>query len=135
MNTLFLVYLIVETIFGIGFLFAPGLLMGPMGVTLDETSATFARMFGSLIISIPVLVFFARRSTNTEFKTGVVYCASVYLFASSILLLITQIKGLMNSMGWGIVILHLAFLLFFGYYAITLKQDHSNKDDVRTGKS
>jgi hypothetical protein len=118
MNTLFLVYLIVEAIFGIGFLFVPGLLMGPMGVTLDETSTTFARMVGSLIISLPVLLFFARKSTSSEFKRGVVYCIFTYLLASTIILLITQIKGLMNAMGWSVVILHLVFLFWFGYYLI-----------------
>jgi hypothetical protein len=118
MNTLFLVYLIVEAIFGIGFLFAPDLVMDPLGLTLDETSTTLARMFGSLIISIPVLMFFARKSASTEFKKGVVYCAFVYLLASTVLLLITQLKGLMNSMGWGIVILHLMFMLWFGYYLL-----------------
>ena len=118
MNTLFLVYLIVEAIFGIGFLFVPGLMMDPMGVTLDETSTTFARMFGSLIISIPVLLFFARKSSSSEFKRGVVYCIFIYLLASTIILLITQLKGLMNAMGWSIVILHLVFMLWFGYYLI-----------------
>jgi hypothetical protein len=118
MNTLFLVYLIVEAIFGIGFLFVPDLVMAPMGVTLDETSTTMARMFGSLLISIPVLVFFARKSSSTEFKRGVMYCAFIYLLASTIILLITQINGLMNSMGWSIVILHLVFMLLFGYYLL-----------------
>lgn len=121
MNTLFLVYLIVEVIFGIGFLFFPAILMGPMGVTLDDTSTTFARMFGSLIISIPVLLFFARRTVNSEFKKGVIYSVCVYLFISTIILLIGQIKGQMNSLGWSIVILHLAFFLWFGYYALTYK--------------
>ena len=46
MNALFLIYMIVEAVFGISFLFFPALLMGPMGVTLDETSTNFARMFG-----------------------------------------------------------------------------------------
>ncbi len=41
MNTLFLVYMIAEVIFGIGFLLSPGFMMGPMGVTLDETTTTF----------------------------------------------------------------------------------------------
>ena len=118
MNALFLVYLIVEVIFGIGFLFVPGLMMGPMGVTLDETSTTFARLFGSLIISIPVLLFFARKSASSEFKRGVVYSVFIYLLASTIILLITQIKGLMNAMGWSIVILHLVFMIWFGYYLI-----------------
>ena len=118
MNALFLVYLIVEVIFGIGFLFVPGLMMGPMGVTLDETSTTFARLFGSLIISIPVLLFFARKSASSEFKRGVVYCIFTYLLVSTIILLITQLKGLMNPMGWSIVILHFVFMLWFGYYLI-----------------
>jgi hypothetical protein len=120
MNTLFLVYLFVEAIFGIGFLFVPGLMMDPMGVTLDETSTAFARLFGSLLISIPVLLFFARKSTSSEFKRGVVYCIFIYLLASTIILLITQIKGLMNAMGWSIVILHLVFMLWFGYYLINM---------------
>lgn len=116
MKTLFLVYMIVEAIFGIGFLCAPGLLMSPMGVTLDETSTTFARLLGTLILSIPVLLFFARKSSGTEFKKGVVYSVFIYLLLSTILLLISQLNGLMNSMGWGIVILHLAFMIWFGYY-------------------
>ncbi len=118
MNALFLVYLIVEAIFGIGFLLAPALIMGPMGVTLDETSTTFARLFGTLIISIPVLMFFVRKSASTEFRRGVVYCVFTYLLLSTILLLITQLKGLMNPMGWSIVILHFVFMLWFGYYLI-----------------
>jgi hypothetical protein len=118
MNALFLVYLIVEVIFGIGFLFVPGSMMGPMGVTLDETSTTFARLFGSLIISIPVLLFFARKSASSEFKRGVVFCIFIYLLASTIILLITQLKGQMNPMGWGIVVLHFVFMLWFGYYLI-----------------
>jgi tellurite resistance protein TehA-like permease len=118
MNALFLVYLIVEVIFGIGFLFVPGLMMGPMGVTLDETSTTFARLLGSLIISIPVLLFLARKSASTEFRRGVVYCIFTYLLLSTIILLITQLKGLMNPLGWGIVILHFVFMLWFGYYLI-----------------
>jgi hypothetical protein len=118
MNALFLVYLIVEAIFGIGFLFVPGIMMGPMGVTLDVTSTTFARLFGTLIISIPVLMFFVRKSASTEFRRGVVYCVFTYLLLSTILLLVTQLKGLMNPMGWSIVILHFVFMLWFGYYLI-----------------
>jgi len=118
MNALLLVYLIVEAIFGIGFLFVPDLMTSPMGVTLDETSTTFARLFGTLIISIPVLLFFVRKSVSTEFRSGVVYSIFSYLLLSTIFLLITQLKGLMNPLGWGIVILHFVFMLWFGYYLI-----------------
>lgn len=118
MKNLFLVCMMVEAIFGIGFIFIPDFVMDPMGVTLDETSRTFARLFGTAILSLPVLLFFARKSANTEFKLGTVYCIFTYLLFSTIILLITQIKGLMNSMGWSIVILHFVFMLWFGYYLI-----------------
>jgi hypothetical protein len=111
--------MIIEAIFGIGFIFVPALLLGPMGVTLDETSTIFARLFGSAIISIPVLLFFARKSDKAEFKKGVLYCIFVYLLASTIILLITQLNGLMNTMGWSIVLLHLAFTIWVGYFLIT----------------
>jgi hypothetical protein len=127
MNTMFLIYLIVEAIFGIGFLFAPDQLMGPMGVTLDETATTLARLLGTLILSIPVLLFFARKSSSSDFKTGVVYSVFVYLLLSTILLLITQLNGLMNAMGWAIVILHLAFLIWFAYYALIFKKTNKEK--------
>lgn len=118
MNTLFLVYLIAELIFGIGFFLIPGFMMGPMGVTLDDTSTTFARMFGSLITSIPVLLYFVRKSASKEFRKAVVYCAFTYLLLSTIILLITQLKGLMNPLGWGIVMIHFVFMVWFGYYLI-----------------
>ena len=75
-------------------------------------------MVGSLIISLPVLLFFARKSASLDFKRGVVYCIFTYLLTSTIILLITQLKGLMNPVGWGIVILHFVFMLLFGYYLI-----------------
>ena len=127
MNTLFLIYLIAEVIFGIGFLLIPGFMMSPMGVTLDETSTSFARLFGSLITSIPVLLFFVRKSANTEFRRAVVYCAFTYLILSTILLLISQLKGLMNQLGWGIVMIHFVFMVWFGYYLINQSKMDSSR--------
>lgn len=127
MNTLFLVYLITEVIFGMGFLLIPGFMMSPLGVTLDETSTTFARLFGSLIISIPVLLFFVRKSASTEFRRAVVYCAFTYLLLSTIILLINQLKGLMSPLGWGIVMIHFIFMVWFGYYLINQSKMDSSR--------
>jgi hypothetical protein len=118
MNTLFLFCMIVQAIFGIGLIFVPALLLSPIGVTPDITSATFARLFGSAILAMPVLLFFARKSDKPEFKKGVAYGIFAYLLASTTILLITQLKGLMNALGWSIIILHLLFIAWFGYYLI-----------------
>ena len=118
MNTLFLIALIVESIFGLGFIFAPGALLNPMGVILNETATTFANLFGSALISFPILLFFAIKSDKTEFKRGVVKSMFVYYLISGILLLITQLNGQMNSLGWSVVVLHLIFIIWFGYFLL-----------------
>lgn len=116
MNALFLLSLIVEAVFGIGFILVPGELLGPMGVTLNATAASFARLFGSAIISFPILLFYARRSDRIEFRKTAVKCLFVYYLISTILLLMVQLSGQMNALGWSVVILHGAFTLGFGYF-------------------
>ncbi len=118
MNMLFLVSLIVEAIFGIGFVIAPGALLGPMGVTLNDIATTFARLFGSALLSFPVLLWFARKSDKPEFKKGVVNSLFVYYLISTILLVIAEIGGQMNAMGWSVVGLHVILLVWFGYFLI-----------------
>ena len=118
MNTLFLVSMIVEAIFGIGFILAPGALLGPMGVTLNETATPFARLFGSAVISFPVLLWFVRKSDKAEFRMGAVYTLFVYYIVSTILLLMIELSGQMNSMGWSVVILHGVLTIWFGYYLV-----------------
>jgi len=116
MNTLFLITMVIETIFGIGLISAPNFLLGPMGVTLGETAITFARLFGSALLSFPVILYFARKSADVNFKKSVIKSMFVYLLISSILLLLAQLRGQMNAMGWSIVGLHIIITLWFGRF-------------------
>ncbi len=118
MNTLFLVALIIEALFGLGFLFVPGPMLGPYGVTLDATATAIARLFGSALISFPVLLWFARKSDKTEFKKGAVYSLFAYYLVSTVLLVITLLAGLINGLGWVVVGIHVIFLVWFGYFLV-----------------
>ena len=118
MNTLFLVALIVEAIFGLGFIFIPAKMLEPYGVILNETATTFARLFGSAILCFPVLLWFARKSDNMDFKKAAVYTLLFYFLVSGILLAIAQTAGMMNALGWAIISLHVIFAIWFGYYTV-----------------
>ena len=118
MNMLFLVALIIEAIFGLGFIFIPATMIEPYGVILNETGTTFARLFGSAILCFPVLLWFARKSENREFKKAAIYTLLFYFLISGIILVIAQTAGLMNALGWAIVGLHLILVIWFGYYAV-----------------
>ena len=118
MDRLFLVVLIAETLFGIGFVLAPAVVMGPLGVAVDDVSAPFARLLGSAMVSYPVLLWFARRSRSLEFRQGAVYCLFTYFLVSALLLVMTQLSGAMNALGWGLVAVHAAFAAWFGYFVV-----------------
>ncbi len=118
MRTLFLVTLVLEALVGIGFLLAPAVLLGPFGVTLTDIATPFARLFGSAVISFPILLWFARRSGNPEFKKGVVYSLFAYFLVSTVVLVVIQLAGLMNALGWGLIGIHAALSVWFGYFIV-----------------
>jgi hypothetical protein len=118
MNKLFKVALIVEAVFGIGFLIAPGAMLGPFGVTLNAIATSFVRLFGSALISFSILLWFAFKSDNSEFGKGVVYSMFVYFLVSTVLLVIAQLAGQMNALGWSVVSIHVVFLVWFGYFLV-----------------
>ena len=118
MNTLFLVALIVEALFGLGLTLVPDAMMGSFGVTLDPAATTFARLFGSALISFPFLLWFARKSDKLEFKKGAAYSLFAYYLVSTVLFVTAQLAGQMNALGWGVIGLHLVFIVWFGYFLI-----------------
>src|SRR5512135_1948669 len=118
MDILFIVAMVVTGLFGLGFLFAPAALLGTLGVTLDAASDALARLFGSLLVAQPFLLWFARKSNQPAFKLGVAYSLFAYFLISSILLVGFQLQGLMNGLGWIIVGLHVVLAVWFGYFIV-----------------
>jgi hypothetical protein len=118
MNTMFLVALIAETIFGIGFTLVPGAMLAPFGVSLDQNAIPIARLFGSALLSFPVLLWLGRKSEAPEFRRGVLSSMVTYYLVSTVVLLITQLTGLMNAVGWSVIGLHLVLLAWFGYFFV-----------------
>lgn len=133
MDTLFLVAIIIEAIFGIGFLFIPGLMLSLLSSsTLDAIATTFARMFGSAAISFSILLWFARKSDKPEFKKGVIYSLFPYYLVSLIIVVISQLEGLMNAMGWSVIGIHVILLAWFGYF-LPRKMEQETRTFPRAG--
>jgi len=118
MNVLFLVAMVVEFIFAALFLLIPAPALALFGVSLDLTSTTMTRLFGSALLAFPVLLWYASRTDSQDFKRSTVKTMFTYNLVVFILFTIAQANGLMNSFGWGAVILHLIFLIWFGYYLV-----------------
>jgi hypothetical protein len=117
MNTLFVVSLVVALLFGLGFTLAPATLLSLYDVTLSENGVMVAQLFGSEVLAFAVLLWYVRRSENAEFRRGAVRAMFTYWVLGTVFLIIGQLAGLMNVMGWGTIALHAALVVWYGLYA------------------
>lgn len=119
MKALFTVNLVVAVVFGLGFFLVPHTLMGLYGGSLGDLGIAIARLFGAVTLGQAVLFTFARSTTSIEFKKGVVYSLFTYWLLGTIVLLMAQLAGLMNWMGWATIGLHGVLLVWYGYSLFT----------------
>jgi predicted branched-subunit amino acid permease len=116
MKTLFAVNFVVGLLFGFGFTLMPGTLVDFYGASLSDIGITVARLFGSCILSFSVLLWYARRSENQDFVVGVQRTMFTYWLLGTVFLVIAQLLGQMNTMGWVTIGLHVVFIAWYGYY-------------------
>ena len=117
MGTLFTVTFIVELIFGIGFIAVPDFLLGNFGVTSTPDLVFMARLFGSALLAFSTLLWYARGSKSTDLQKAAARSFFLYFLVSTILIVLAQLGGLFNIMGWSMVAMHGGFMIWFGAFA------------------
>jgi hypothetical protein len=115
-NALLVVSLVFEAVFAVGFVLAPGPMLGPLGVHPSGVMTTFVRMFGSALLAFPVLLWMARASEDLVLRRAAVRTLFTYYLVSTAVLLVAQTGGQLNAMGWAVVAAHAVFTFWFGCY-------------------
>lgn len=85
-------------------------------MTLSDFGVTFARWFGSALLGFAVLLWFGRRSENAETRRAVLASMFTYWVVSTLFALLGQLAGVMNAMGWQVVLSHLILAVAFGVF-------------------
>ena len=116
MGTLFTVTFIVELIFGIGFIAIPGFLLGNFGVASTPELIFMARLFGSTLLALSTLLWYARGSKSTDLQKAAVRSLFLYYLISTNFIVLSQLAGLLNILGWSMVVMHAGFLIWYGVY-------------------
>lgn len=117
MGTLFTVTFVVELIFGIGFIAVPGFLLGNFGVASTPELIFMARLFGSALLAFSTLLWYARGSKSTDLRKAAVRSFFLYFLVSTIFIVLAQLAGLFNIMGWSMAVMHGGFLIWYATYA------------------
>lgn len=115
LSNLLVVSAVVGAVFGVGFLAASGPLAALYGITLDRAGMLVAQLFGAALIAFAVLNWFARNVTDPEARQAVVLANLTGDGIGFVVILIGQLGGIANTLGWSSVIIYLLLALGFAY--------------------
>ena len=107
--------LIVSVIIAIAFILAPGLSLSLYGINGDKPLFIIAQYFGSTHVAFAVLLWLALQANDPVLFRFIVAAFFAGDLTGSAVLLIAQLSGVMNSMGWVLVGLSLLFAIGYGY--------------------
>jgi hypothetical protein len=115
LNNLLVVAAVIGAVFGVAFVVASGPLLAIYGITLDKAGTLVAQLFGALLIGLAVLNWFARSVTDPDARQAVVLGNLTGDVVGFVVILIGQLAGIANTLGWVNVAIYLVLGLGFAY--------------------
>jgi hypothetical protein len=107
---------LVSLMFGILLLAIPDILFSILGATIGLGGMFPAREYGAALIGNVFLCWFAKDAAESEARKAIIIALFVYDLIAFVVTTITVIAGILNPLGWLIVLVYLFFTLGFGYF-------------------
>ena len=123
LSNLLVIAAVIGAVFGVGFVVASGTLLGIYGITLDKAGTLVAQLFGALLIGLATLNWLARNVTDPEARQAVVLGNLVGDVVGFVVILIGQLAGVANALGWSNVAIYLLLALGFAYVQFMQPRD------------
>jgi hypothetical protein len=117
-KNLMVIKALVCLVFGILLLIIPAGLFSILGATLSVGGIFTAREYGAALFGNLFLCWFAKNAVESDAKRAIVLALFVYDLIGFIVTTITVISGVLNALGWLIVLVYLFFTLGFGYFLV-----------------
>jgi hypothetical protein len=123
LSNLLVVSAVISAAFGVAFLVASGPVAAIYGITLDKAGMVVAQLFGAALVAFAVLNWFARNVTDPDARQALVLSNLVGLVIGFVVLLIAQLGGIANALGWSTVAIYLLLALGFAYIQFMRPRD------------
>jgi hypothetical protein len=115
LGTLLVVAAVIGAVYGIAFVVATGPLLSLFGITLDKAGTLVAQLFGGALIALAVVNWFARNVTDPEARQAVIFGNLAGDVVGFVVILLGQLAGITNALGWSSVAIYLVLALGFAY--------------------
>jgi hypothetical protein len=115
LNVLLLITVVLAIVFGLGFVLVPSLLWALYGVKLNTAGMYLAQLFGTANIGIGLVVFFVRSASAPDIGRRLAKGLLGWVIVEGIVVLLGQLQGVTNFMGWSFVVLDLILAVAYAY--------------------
>ncbi|HEY5983615.1 MAG TPA: hypothetical protein VIU38_09095 [Anaerolineales bacterium] len=103
---------------GVPILLAPDFVYSVFGLSLAAAGAFAAREYGASLIGNLMITWYARNAADSEARQAIILGLCVYDALGFLATLAAQLSGLLNPLGWSVVVLYLFFAVGFGYFLV-----------------
>jgi len=118
LKTLMIIKAVVCVVFGPILLFLPDPLLTMLGSSFGPGAAITAREYGAALLGNFLLVWLARNAEESVARRAILWDLFVYDAIAFIAMLLIQLSGGMNLLGWSIVAIYLFFAVAYGYFLL-----------------
>jgi hypothetical protein len=108
-------------LFGVLLLLAPVTLLDLLGATLNDGGTFTAREYGAALFGTLLLTWFAKDVQATDARGAILLDLLIYDLIGVAVSGLAVISGILNALGWAIVIVYLLFTLGSAYLLIKEK--------------
>jgi hypothetical protein len=115
-STFMVIYALVSAVFGLGFVLMPGQLLPIYGVEPDAALRLIGQFFGAAILSLAILAWLVKNLSDSEARRAIILALFVGEAIGFIFALIGQFNGILNVLGWSVVVVYLIFTLGLAYF-------------------
>ena len=115
---------IISLLFGVILVAVPVEFMSVFGVVLDPAGSVMARLLGAMLVAVG-LICWAERSKEPNQLKGITFSLFVGDSIGFVILLMAQLTGMFNALGWANVAFWLLLAIGLGYFRFVQSDDGS----------
>jgi hypothetical protein len=104
---------------GIILVFVPSIMINGFGITLDNSTRLVAQFYGSELILMGLIAWFAREVKDPRSARGVVGAFTIANLVSLVLAIIDILNHTYNSIGWIAIAVYAILSVVYGTYWVT----------------
>jgi len=121
-HTMMTIKAVVCLVLGVPIVLVPTFMYSIFGVSLDSGGAFAAREYGAAMIGILLITWFGRYVSESPVRWAIALGLCVYDALGFVVSLVAVLTGVLNALGWSIVLLYLLLAIGFGYFLVKSPQ-------------